>query len=25
MTNFKNRMPVPSEGESNSSSKRTEW
>ena len=25
MTNFKNRIPVPSEGESNSSSKRTEW
>ena len=25
MTNFKNWMPVPSEGESNSSSKRTEW
>ncbi|MDP7621263.1 MAG: aspartate aminotransferase family protein [SAR324 cluster bacterium] len=25
MTNFKNMMPVPSEGESNSSSKRTEW
>ncbi|SVC36083.1 uncharacterized protein METZ01_LOCUS288937, partial [marine metagenome] len=25
MTNFKKMMPVPSEGESNSSSKRTEW